>query len=140
MKAPNSFDGTKAHKLGGFIQYCQLIFYNDPADFFSDRKKVLYSTSFLTGRAGKWIVPYLSNISNEDPSYLLNNWKLFETQLFTLFCDPNEVKKSEQQLETLWMKKSGHVSLYISDFRSLISRIGDWGEREYIRLYRGGFK
>ncbi|MBW0591261.1 hypothetical protein O181_130976 [Austropuccinia psidii MF-1] len=77
MKAPDSFDGTQAHKLRGFIQSCQSIFHNDSANFFSDRKKVLYSTSFLTGRAGKWIEPYLSNISNEDPSYLINNWPLF---------------------------------------------------------------
>ncbi|MBW0476205.1 hypothetical protein O181_015920 [Austropuccinia psidii MF-1] len=77
MKAPDSFDGTQAQKLREFIQSCQLIFHNDPANYFSDRKKVLYSTSFLTGRAGKWIEPYLSNISNEDPHYLLNNWPLF---------------------------------------------------------------
>ncbi|MBW0593206.1 hypothetical protein O181_132921 [Austropuccinia psidii MF-1] len=79
MEAPDSFDGTQAHKLRGFIQSFQLIFHNDPANFFSDRKEVLYSTSFLTSRAGKWIEPYLSNISNEYPSYLLNNWPLFES-------------------------------------------------------------
>ncbi|MBW0461154.1 hypothetical protein O181_000869 [Austropuccinia psidii MF-1] len=90
MKAPDSFDGTQAHKLIEFIQYFYLIVHNDPESFFSDIKKVLYLTSFLTGKAGKWTEPYLSNISNEDPSYLLNNWKLFETQLFTLFGDPNE--------------------------------------------------
>ncbi|MBW0555904.1 hypothetical protein O181_095619 [Austropuccinia psidii MF-1] len=55
MKAPDSFDGTKAYKLRGFIQYCQLIFHNDPENLFSDRKKVSYSTSFLTGISGKWI-------------------------------------------------------------------------------------
>ncbi|MBW0576785.1 hypothetical protein O181_116500 [Austropuccinia psidii MF-1] len=55
MKAPYSFDGTQAHKLRRFIQSRQLIFHNDPANFFSDSKKALYSTSFLTGRAGKWI-------------------------------------------------------------------------------------
>ncbi|MBW0590076.1 hypothetical protein O181_129791 [Austropuccinia psidii MF-1] len=75
INAPDPFDGTQAHKLIGFIQYCQLIFHNDPENFFSDRKKVLYSTSFVTGRAGKGIEPYLSNISNENPSYLLNNWQ-----------------------------------------------------------------
>ncbi|MBW0504942.1 hypothetical protein O181_044657 [Austropuccinia psidii MF-1] len=64
MKTPDSFDGTKAYKLRGFIQSCPLIFYNDPENFLSDRKKVLYSNSFLTGRAGKWIEPYLLNISN----------------------------------------------------------------------------
>ncbi|MBW0561353.1 hypothetical protein O181_101068 [Austropuccinia psidii MF-1] len=67
MKAPESFDGTQAHKLTGFIE-CY-------------------------------------------PSYLLNNWKLFETQLFTLFGDPNEVRKAEQELDNLRMKESGHVSL-----------------------------
>ncbi|MBW0561629.1 hypothetical protein O181_101344 [Austropuccinia psidii MF-1] len=57
MKATDSFDGTKAHELRGFIQSCQLIFHTDPENFFSDRTKVLYSNSFLTGRAGKWIEP-----------------------------------------------------------------------------------
>ncbi|MBW0489716.1 hypothetical protein O181_029431 [Austropuccinia psidii MF-1] len=77
MKEPDSFDGTQAHKLRVFIQSCQLIFHNDTENFFSSRKKVLYSTSFCTGRAGKCIEPYLSNIPHEDPSYLLKNWQLF---------------------------------------------------------------
>ncbi|MBW0573309.1 hypothetical protein O181_113024 [Austropuccinia psidii MF-1] len=94
MKALDSFDGTQSHKLRGFMQSCQFIFHNDPVNFFSDRKKAHYSTSFLTGRAGKWIEPYLSDNSNEYPSYLLHNWQLFEAQLFTLFGDPNEVRKS----------------------------------------------
>ncbi|MBW0520195.1 hypothetical protein O181_059910 [Austropuccinia psidii MF-1] len=36
------------------------------------------------------------------------------------------------------MKESGHVSLYISDFKILISIIGDWGERAYVHFYRRG--
>ncbi|MBW0464230.1 hypothetical protein O181_003945 [Austropuccinia psidii MF-1] len=119
MKAPDSLDGTETYKLRGFIESCQLIFHNDLANFFSDRKKVLYSTSFLTGRAGKCIKPFPSNIYNEDPSFLLNNWQLFETQ----------VRKAEQELKYLRMKESGQVSLYIVDFGSLMSRIGDWGKR-----------
>ncbi|MBW0529699.1 hypothetical protein O181_069414 [Austropuccinia psidii MF-1] len=74
----------------------------------------------------------------DDPSYLLNDWQLFKTQLLTLFGDPNEVRKAEQELDNLRMKESGHVSLYIAYFRSLISRIGDWGERAYINVYRRG--
>ncbi|MBW0480047.1 hypothetical protein O181_019762 [Austropuccinia psidii MF-1] len=35
------------------------------------------------------------------------------------------------------MKESEHVSLYIAESGSLISRIGDWGERAYIHVYRG---
>ncbi|MBW0569634.1 hypothetical protein O181_109349 [Austropuccinia psidii MF-1] len=121
IKAPDSLDVTQAHKLRVFIQSFQLIFHNDPKHFFSDRNKVIYSTSFLTGRGGKCIETYLSNISNEDPSYLLNNWQLFEAQLFTIFGDNNQFRKAEQELGNLRMKESGHVSLYISDFRSQMS-------------------
>ncbi|MBW0524828.1 hypothetical protein O181_064543 [Austropuccinia psidii MF-1] len=57
MKAPDSLNGTQSHKLRGFIQSCQLFFHSDTENFSSDRKKVLYSTFFLTGRAGKFIEP-----------------------------------------------------------------------------------
>ncbi|MBW0533973.1 hypothetical protein O181_073688 [Austropuccinia psidii MF-1] len=85
LKAPDSFDGTQVHKLRVFIKSCELLFHNDPENFFPNRKKGLYSTSCLTGRAGNWIEPYISKFSSEDTSYLLKNWKLLETQLF---CEP----------------------------------------------------
>ncbi|MBW0477229.1 hypothetical protein O181_016944 [Austropuccinia psidii MF-1] len=37
------------------------------------------------------------------------------------------------------MKEGGHVSLYISNFKSLVSRIGDWGESSLIHIFRKGF-
>ncbi|MBW0557053.1 hypothetical protein O181_096768 [Austropuccinia psidii MF-1] len=138
MKAPECFDRTQPFKVRSFIQACQLIFNNDPEKFSQERKKVLYATSFLIGRAAKWIEPYFSNLTNQHPNYLLNSWKLFEFQLFTLFGDPNQVRKAEAELYSLRMKERGHESLYISDFRSLVSRIGDWGERALIRLFRKG--
>ncbi|MBW0472585.1 hypothetical protein O181_012300 [Austropuccinia psidii MF-1] len=55
-----------------------------------------------------------------------------------MFGDPNAVGKAEQELYNLRIKESGHVSLYISDFRILMSRIGDWGERADIHVYRRG--
>ncbi|MBW0576743.1 hypothetical protein O181_116458, partial [Austropuccinia psidii MF-1] len=51
MKAPECFDGTQPFKVRSFLQSCQLIFHNDLANFSQDRKKVLYATSFLIGRA-----------------------------------------------------------------------------------------
>ncbi|MBW0581879.1 hypothetical protein O181_121594 [Austropuccinia psidii MF-1] len=55
MKAPECFDRTQPFKVRSFPQSCQLIFHNDLANFSQDRKKALYSTSFLVGRAAKWI-------------------------------------------------------------------------------------
>ncbi|MBW0579879.1 hypothetical protein O181_119594, partial [Austropuccinia psidii MF-1] len=66
MKAPECFDGTQPFKVRSFIQSCQLLFNNYPANLSQDRKKVLYATSFLIGRAEKWIEPYLSNLTNQD--------------------------------------------------------------------------
>ncbi|MBW0587756.1 hypothetical protein O181_127471, partial [Austropuccinia psidii MF-1] len=119
MKAPDSFDGTQAHKLRRLTPSFQSIFHNDPTSFFSGRKKVLYSICFLTGISEKWIEPYLSNITNEDQSYLLNNWQFSETQFLTLFGNLNEFGKPEQDLDNLRMKESGRLSFYISYFRSL---------------------
>ncbi|MBW0541969.1 hypothetical protein O181_081684, partial [Austropuccinia psidii MF-1] len=138
MKAPECFDGTQPFKVRSFLQSCQLIFHNDPANFSQDRKKVLYATLFLIGRAEKWIEPYLYNHTNQDSNYLLNSWPLFESQLFTLFGDPNEVRKAQGELDSLRMKEGGNVSLYIADVRSLVSRIGDWGERALIHHFRKG--
>ncbi|MBW0472214.1 hypothetical protein O181_011929 [Austropuccinia psidii MF-1] len=36
------------------------------------------------------------------------------------------------------MKEGGHVSSYISDFKILVSRIGDWGERALIHHFWKG--
>ncbi|MBW0565403.1 hypothetical protein O181_105118 [Austropuccinia psidii MF-1] len=46
--------------------------------------------------------------------------------------------KLKQNWDSLRMKEGGHVSLYIADF-SLVSRIGDWGERALINNFRRGF-
>ncbi|MBW0501725.1 hypothetical protein O181_041440 [Austropuccinia psidii MF-1] len=129
MKEPECFDRTQLLKFRRFIQSCQLIFHNDLAHVSQDRNKALYATSFLIGRDPEWIEPYLPNFNNQDPNYLSNSWNLFESQLFTLFRHPNEVRKSEEELDSLRMKEVVHVSLYIANFRSLVSGIGDWGER-----------
>ncbi|MBW0520778.1 hypothetical protein O181_060493 [Austropuccinia psidii MF-1] len=94
MKAPDCFDGTQPFKVRRFINSCQLIFHNDKETFSEDRKKLFYSTSFLIGRDAKLIEPYLSNPTNKDPAYLLNNLVLFKYQIFTLFGHQEEVRKA----------------------------------------------
>ncbi|MBW0592556.1 hypothetical protein O181_132271 [Austropuccinia psidii MF-1] len=108
MKAPDCFDGTKTFKVRGSIQSCKLIFHNDKENFSEDREKSLYATSFLLGRASKWIDPYLSNLTNQEPEYLINNWKIYESQLFTLFGDPNEVREAKEELDVTRMKEGRH--------------------------------
>ncbi|MBW0467042.1 hypothetical protein O181_006757 [Austropuccinia psidii MF-1] len=127
MEAKCLFYGTQPFKVRGSIQSFQLIFHNYRANFTEDKKKFLYGTSFFTGRAEKNIESFFPNLTNKGPAYLLNNWALLKSQLFTLFQDPNEAIKDEEELDGIRMKELGHFSLYISYFRSLVLRIGDWG-------------
>ncbi|MBW0495552.1 hypothetical protein O181_035267 [Austropuccinia psidii MF-1] len=73
MKAPDCLYGTQPLKVRSFIQSCQLILHNNQENLSEERKKVLDATSFLIGRAEKWIEAYLPNLTNQDPEYLLNN-------------------------------------------------------------------
>ncbi|MBW0493667.1 hypothetical protein O181_033382 [Austropuccinia psidii MF-1] len=138
MKSQDCLDGTQPFKVRSLIKSCQLIFHNYQEKSSEGRKKVLYATSFLISMALKWIEPYLSNFTNKDPAYLLNNLALFESQLFTLFGDPNEVRKAEAELNSLIMKEGGHLVLYISYFRIIVSQIRNWGERPFIHHFRKG--
>ncbi|MBW0475456.1 hypothetical protein O181_015171 [Austropuccinia psidii MF-1] len=138
MKEQECFFGTLPFKIRSFVQSCKLIFHIYPGNFSQDRKKVLFATSFLIGRAPKYIERYFSNLTNPDPNYLLNYWTLFESQLFTLFVDKNEVRKAEAELDYLSMNEGEHVSLYIFNFRSLVSTIGDLGDRALIYHFRMG--
>ena len=138
MRAPDAFDGTQPSKLWGFLQSCQLIFHNDDKNFATDRKKVLYAVSYLSGRAEKWIEPYLSHLDDMDPTYILNSWTNFKSQLYTLFGDPHEVRKAESDLDNLQMKDGAQASSYITEFRSLTAQIGDWGDRAYMHHFRKG--
>ncbi|MBW0494291.1 hypothetical protein O181_034006 [Austropuccinia psidii MF-1] len=72
IKELECFNTTQPFKVRIFMQSCQLIFHKYPANFSQDRKKVVYATSSLIGRASNWIEPYLSNLRNQGPSYLLN--------------------------------------------------------------------
>ncbi|MBW0495482.1 hypothetical protein O181_035197 [Austropuccinia psidii MF-1] len=109
MKVPECFDETQSFKVRSFIQSSQFIFHNDLEAFSQDVKKAPYATSFLIGKAAKWIEPYLSNLTNQNPNYLLHSWNLFESKLFTFLGDTNEVRKAEAELDSLIMKEGGHL-------------------------------
>ncbi|MBW0560782.1 hypothetical protein O181_100497 [Austropuccinia psidii MF-1] len=136
--SPYYFYGSQSFKVGSFIDSFQLVFCNYQENISEHKKNVLYATAFLTGTAVKWIEPYVFNFTNQDPTQLLNNGALFKSQLFTLFGDPNEVRKAEVKLGGLRMKVGGHFSLCIADLRILVSRIGDWGEWAFMHNDRKG--
>ncbi|KAI9604432.1 hypothetical protein KEM48_000355 [Puccinia striiformis f. sp. tritici PST-130] len=59
----------------------------------------------------------------------MDSWLMFESQLVTLYGDPNELRATEYKLDSLTMKDGDHASNYISSFRALQSRLPGWGDR-----------
>ncbi|MBW0465149.1 hypothetical protein O181_004864 [Austropuccinia psidii MF-1] len=78
MNVPDCVNRTQPFKVRRFIHSCQLILPNDQE-----------KPSFIIGRGSKWIDPYPSSLTNQDPNYLFKNWELLESQLVALFGDPN---------------------------------------------------
>ncbi|KAI9613068.1 hypothetical protein H4Q26_010344 [Puccinia striiformis f. sp. tritici PST-130] len=81
--------------------------FNDIDSFSSDLKKTLYAAAFLTGKAFEWVQPYLEVIDDPPPNYMMNSWLMFESQLVTLYGDPNELRATEYKMG----RPSTHVSL-----------------------------
>ncbi|MBW0550620.1 hypothetical protein O181_090335 [Austropuccinia psidii MF-1] len=93
MKKPDCIDGTQLFKVRSFLQSFKLIFPDNKANFSKYRKRFLYATSFLIGRDEKYFELYLSNLTNKDSEYLLNNWALLESQVITFLWIQMKLEK-----------------------------------------------
>ncbi|MBW0495469.1 hypothetical protein O181_035184 [Austropuccinia psidii MF-1] len=130
MKAPDSFDGTQAHEFRGFIQYCQFIFHNDPANFCNQLLFSLVGLENVFNPTSPISLMKILPISSVIGRYLKPNYSL----CLVIPMKSGKLNKSW----ILRMKEGGHVSLYIAELRSLMSRIRDWGERDSIHVYKRG--
>ncbi|KAI9605414.1 hypothetical protein KEM48_002199 [Puccinia striiformis f. sp. tritici PST-130] len=131
-------ENLDGQELRNYLQQCKLIFRNDIDSFSSDFKKTLYAAAFLTGKAFEWVQPYLEVIDDPPPNYMMNSWLMFESQLVTLYGDPNELRATEYKLDTLTMKDGDQASNYISSFRALQSCLPGWGDRPLMFHFRKG--
>ncbi|KAI9605716.1 hypothetical protein H4Q26_004081 [Puccinia striiformis f. sp. tritici PST-130] len=86
----------------------------------------------------EWVQPYLEVVDDPPPDYMMDSWLMFESQLVTLYGDPNELCTTEYKLDSLTMKDGNHASNYISSFRALQSRLPGWGNRPLMFQFRKG--
>ncbi|KNZ45744.1 uncharacterized protein VP01_7844g1, partial [Puccinia sorghi] len=115
---------------------CKLLEGADPCQP-SEPTHPLNRTTQQVQRASQLFEPYLDLLENQSPSCLINNWDQFEQQLFTLFGDPNEVRNTEYELNSLSMKDNGKASTYIAQFRTLQSRV-NWNNAAFAFHFRKG--
>ncbi|MBW0464011.1 hypothetical protein O181_003726 [Austropuccinia psidii MF-1] len=133
MKAPKCFDGTKPFKVRSFIQSCQLIFHNDQQTSLKTERRFSMPPHFsLAGlQNGLSLICPISPIKTQITLSILGTCLNLNSLLYL-------GTKIKSELDSLKIKEGGHVSLYIANFRSSVSRIGDWGERALIHHFRKG--
>lgn len=114
---PPPFGGNQ-RDLEGWITTCRLTFANQPSKFGTERKKVLWATTFLTGPPLQAFQPMVNRLLTEDvlPAEL-ENFETFATALRSLYGDPNLEQNAKTALHYLKQEKSS-VTAYYSKFVS----------------------
>ena len=103
-----------------FILQCSLHFQNRANAFTSDRAKVAYALSYLTGPPLGWFKPGLFALS---PPAWVHNWDLFRAELESNFSPFDPVGDAEAEIETLVMAEGSRTTTYFVEFNRLASRI-----------------
>jgi len=73
---PDTFDGSDPHKLNHFLFQCRLFFHANPSQFSTDKEKINFVMTYLSGVAQDW---FKVALQQEDLSYA-------QPWLFTWHC------------------------------------------------------
>ncbi|XP_070800861.1 protein LDOC1-like [Pituophis catenifer annectens] len=102
VPVPDKFDGNQA-MFPAFLGQCQLFISLKAEDFLTDRDKVGFMISLLSGAAAHWAMPLLVQASP-----LLDDFRGFCDHLRLMYKDPIKTQTATRHLETL---KQGWHSL-----------------------------
>ena len=134
LQEPDTFDGLDASKHRVFILQCSLHFQDRTNTFSSDRAKVAYTLSYLTGPPLGWFKPGLFALSL--PAWV-HNWDLFHAELESNFSPFDLVGDAKAEIESLVMAEGSHSTTYFVEFNRLASRI-QWDDHALLRqAYKG---
>jgi hypothetical protein len=132
---PVSFDGSDKTKLRTFLSQVSLVFLTRPARYNTERKKVLFAASYLSGPASAWFVPF-SDVTKPSPLWL-DNYVLFTEELQRLFGDPNYIATAERNLRRLRMREDSSIATYNTKFESYATDLA-WNDSALYSHYKHG--
>lgn len=134
-RSPDKFDGVSPSKLRPFLAQCRLVFLNHSKRFKTDRAKVLYAGSYLTGVAADWFEPFTRDAGEE--ALVLDDWTLFTERIEQVFGDSNAIATAEHRLDTLRMRENDQISSYITRFRTNAAEL-HWDDAPLRYAFRKG--
>ena len=134
VKEPDTFDGSKPHKLNNFILLCNLYFRRNSA-FSHDEDKVAFALSHLRGTALELFEPTILD-SSEIPDWLYD-WSAFLRTLRTHFGPVDPTADAENGIDNLKMSENQPILNYNVNFNRLAVRTG-WHDSVLRHRYYSG--
>lgn len=127
---PDKFDGNP-DMFPVFMGQCRLYISVKADDFPTDRDKVGFIISMLSGPAARWGTPLLTQ-----PSPLMDNFVGFCEHMRLMYEDPIKTQTATRRLKAL---RQGRRPLqgYISEFR-LLSQDSAWNEAALVDAFQDG--
>ncbi|KAI2645073.1 Transposon Tf2-8 polyprotein [Labeo rohita] len=130
MAVPAKFAG-EATECSGFLLQVNLYIQMQPQQFPSDKSKVAFLTSLLTGKALQW-AKAIWNANNP----IINSYDLFTNHFSEVFSTATGTLSTSDQLFRL-RQGSTEVNEYTLHFRTLAAASG-WNEIALLGAYRQG--
>lgn len=130
MANPKLYSG-EANECKGFLLQCELIFEMQPNRFPTDRSKIAYMLSLLTGKALQWAVSI-----REQNGQVLLSYRAFHEHFQEVFGYSESDNSVCDELYNIQQGKTSAAE-YSLRFRTLAAASG-WDERALITTYRNG--
>ena len=134
VREPNTFDGSTPKKLRTFLAQCRLNFEDRPTSFPSERTKVTYALSYLSGTALQWFEPAILEPLSLSADHFMNDYDLFVDELKLNFGPYDPEADAEAAIENLVMKDTQHIVKYIVEFYRLTAEI-HWDDKALCRRF-----
>jgi hypothetical protein len=137
LAPPVTFDGRdapdKRERATTFIHQCELHFETAEQVYMSDRSRIIFASTHLSGQAALWSRSYTL------PAAAHCTWETFKTLFLTAFGMASREYLVESELLDL-RQGQGSVGEYTARFNSLVGLIPEWNNAALRGVFRHGLR
>jgi len=134
LSRPPEFDGKDRASASQFLSQVQLYIRANSESFDNDIKKIMFTCSYLRGRAFQWVEPLLKQ---EPPSPTMTNWPLFLQAFTEALGDPDLHRSYTLKLQIL--QQTGSAAAYKTTFDQYASFL-NWNDDALRDRFYDGLK
>ena len=132
ISLPDKFDGNR-RKFRGFVNQVKLVFQMQPNTYLTDKIKIGFIGSLLSGPALDWFAPLM-----ERSSPLLSDMKEFSAQFEATFGDTDKARTAAIKIRSLRQGNRPAAS-YASEFQQLACDL-NWDDAALMDQFRSGLR